>query len=233
MERKITSIPPSHIALLKKHITNFRKKYPSPPFHVSKDEIRDLHLNKLLTGFKRLQIEKGFTLQAIYHEDSLGSDATPVILNKTKNPAFNKIISYSTPLVQENKIDEAVKQLYRYFFIEPSPAGYFEYAIFIMEMWQTGLWWHGRYRECGNWICDKQDFLNRIPNRHKNLDLLKRIPYFSPVVDETKGNPIVTFLVYRGVRRTGIYQITCEILDNKYPFYQERILIDSGMYVWM
>lgn len=125
--------------------------------------------------------------------------------------------------------DELVEQLYKYLTYEPTPAGAFEYALFIIEMWSLRV---SRY--AAEWlesmpIFDEETFDAALAKARKVNDLHRPTDYSPTARTHEDGSGRVRFLVYTPMGWERIYYLESRITADGYVDQQAgEIVADMG-----
>ena len=125
--------------------------------------------------------------------------------------------------------DELVEQLYKYLTFERSPAGAFEYAYFIIEMWSLRV---SRY--AAEWLESTPIFneaaFDEVLSRAKNVSDLQRPTDYAPTArTDPDGSGRVRFLVYTPMGWERIYYLESRITPDGYVDQQAgEIVADMG-----
>ncbi len=211
-------IPSETAEDLRRQVQEFRDRpHPSSP----PDDV-----NALLAIFPRVSTRKNYILDYMVETSA---DGVELPIRPFARPADDD----SWLPFYEGEVpvrDELVEQLYKYLTYENTPAGAFEYAYFIIEMWSLRV---SRY--AAEWlestpIFNDEAFDEALAKARKQVNDLRRPDDFSPTArTDEDGSGRVRFLVYTPMGWERIYYLESRITADGYvDQHAGEIVADMG-----
>ncbi|MCK4244583.1 MAG: hypothetical protein KAX20_03050 [Candidatus Omnitrophica bacterium] len=232
----IYEIKPAHSKKIWKFIMDFRKS--TPTLH---RKVGSYGLERLLSGFPHLKLKKGLRPGGVYFGDNYGGKIVPFISSKGKKytpkmKELKEIFKYGRDMLpywfpSEKQKRKEVTRFYRHFTINLTPEGYFEFAIFVIEMWNTAAYWHSSEWLHSALIYSKDSFLKHMKHlkSEKKTEILSRFDHSCPTINMKKGRGAwVNFLVFSMVHTRRIYRMHCDISPWNFPMYTVSTISKFG-----
>jgi hypothetical protein len=183
--------------------------------------------NRDFEAFRRLQMQEGYALDYVYHQDGMGG--YPLLYARPVDQA---------PFANEAEFSAAPEQPDYLTFVLPqdSPEGYFEYAAFAMLANQFYLDWHANYNDwqvlCG--MDDVETIIEDLssqdvfgtPMTSAQKRQARAIKTPQPSVELTAESATVKMLVF--TKWGGFYRRTFTILraDHSLVDEQDDVLVE-------
>ncbi|MBT4099950.1 MAG: hypothetical protein HOM68_02375 [Gemmatimonadetes bacterium] len=210
-------IPSETAEHLHTQVQQFRDRpHPSSP----PDDV-----NALLAIFPRVNTRKNYILDYMVETST---DGVELPIRPFARPADDDSwLPFYEGVVPDR--DELVEQLYKYLVYENTPAGAFEYAYFIIEMWSLRV---SRY--AAEWlesipIFTENAFDAELAKGRKVNDLRRPEEYAPTARTDEDGSGRVRFLVYTPMGWERIYYLESRITADGYVDQQAgEIVADMG-----
>jgi len=184
--------------------------------------------NRYFEAFTHLQMQAGYVLDFVYHQDGLGG--FPVLYARPVEQA-----PYATEADYRASATDQADYL-SFVMPEDSPEGYFEYAVFAMLSNQFYLGWHANYNDwqvlCGK--ADVEEIIQLfegedpfgIPMTAAQKRQARAIDNLQPSVELTDETAIVRMLVF--TKWGGFYRRTLTIrrADHSIVDEQDELLVE-------
>lgn len=215
-------VPSRHAERILTAVLRFRKSKLEKP-----DDV-----NFLLSLFPSVSLRRGYVLDYVTIDASVAGWIVPYARREQDPPLksaprdIHVFDRHTIAGYEQGKERDAaeVERLYRHLAYEPTPAGLFEYAFFILELSSTHASWHA-----AEWLDSSPVFTKRRFDaicRHpwgqsfggvsedpptEGLALGSRVEHFAPRVRLGARGGHVSFLVFSPIGVCGIYRLECTV----------------------
>lgn len=183
--------------------------------------------NRYFEAFTHLQMQEGYLLDYVYHQDGMGG--YPVLYARPLDQApYETEADYLAAAEQPDYLEFVLPQ--------DTSEGYFEYAAFATLANQFYLDWHANYND---WqvLCDREDIENiireldskdafGIPLTSAQKRAARAIDALQPVVELTSDTAVVKMLVF--TKWGGFYRrtLTIDRADHSILDGQDESLVE-------